>query len=101
MYESFVRKVRLVIEDETLRLASLKFIQELRAAGMAVDYPLTSAKPDKQFKRAQELKASFTARLEPDETGNITARIRNLSTREEKQLSTANAIREIAAGRQS
>jgi hypothetical protein len=44
-----------------------------------VEYPLTPAKPDKQFKRAQELKVAFTARLESD----AYVRIRNLKTREE------------------
>jgi histidyl-tRNA synthetase len=38
----------------------------LRAAGYAVEYPLTPAKPDKQFKRAQELKVAYTVRLESD-----------------------------------
>jgi histidyl-tRNA synthetase len=47
--------VFVLIEDETLRAPSLKLIQDLRAAGFAVEYPLTPAKPDKQFKRAQEL----------------------------------------------
>src|SRR5207248_6719631 len=46
-----------LIEDETLRAESLKLIQDLRSAGFAVDYSLTAAKSDKQFKRAQELRA--------------------------------------------
>src|SRR5437870_3543265 len=44
------------IADEALRADSLKLIHDLRAAGLVVDYPLTPAKSDKQFKRAQELK---------------------------------------------
>jgi len=44
-----------------------------------VEYPLTPAKPDKQFKRAQELKVAFTAKLE---SGDY-VRLRNLKTREE------------------
>src|SRR3984957_1247796 len=51
-----------LIEDETLRGDSLKFISDLRATGSTVDYSLTPAKPDKQFKRAQELKARFTVK---------------------------------------
>jgi histidyl-tRNA synthetase len=54
----------------------------LRVAGASVEYSLTAAKPDKQFKRAQELKASFTAKME----NNSTVRVRNLKTREEKAL---------------
>jgi histidyl-tRNA synthetase len=71
--------VFVLIEDETLRAGSLKLVQDLRAAGYMVEYALTPAKPDKQFKRAQELKAGFTAKLESDSY----ARIRNLKTRHE------------------
>jgi histidyl-tRNA synthetase len=67
------------IEDEQLRPLSLKLIHDLRAAGYAVDYPLTPTKSDKQFKRAQDLKVAHTVRLESDSY----ARIRNLKTREE------------------
>jgi histidyl-tRNA synthetase len=72
--------VFVLIEDENLRAPSLKLIHNLRAAGFAVEYSLTPAKSDKQFKRAQELKASFTAKLENDSI----ARVKNLKTREEK-----------------
>ncbi|HLX94230.1 MAG TPA: histidine--tRNA ligase [Verrucomicrobiae bacterium] len=71
--------VYVLIEDEPLRAQSLKLAQNLRAAGYAVDYPLTPAKSDKQFKRAQELKVSYTARVESDDY----VRIRNMKTREE------------------
>jgi histidyl-tRNA synthetase len=74
-----VTDVYVMIEDEKLRPQSLRLIQDLRAAGFAVDYPLTPARPDKQFKRAQELKAGYTARVESDDY----VRIRNLKTREE------------------
>ena len=53
-----------LIEDETLRAASLKLIQDLREAGFVVDYSLTPTKSDKQFKRAQELKAANTLKVE-------------------------------------
>jgi histidyl-tRNA synthetase len=78
-----------LIEDETLRAESLKFISDLRSAGYAVDYSLTPAKADKQFKRAQELKTAFTVKLERHAAGEITARIKNLQTREEKLVSPA------------
>jgi histidyl-tRNA synthetase len=71
--------VFVLIEDETLRAPSLKLIQELRATGFAVEYPLTPSKADKQFKRAQELKASFTAKVESESY----VRIRNLKSRDE------------------
>lgn len=75
-----------IVADETLRPASLKLIQDLRSAGFAVDYSLVAAKPDKQFKRAQELKAAHTLQLEPHETGEWMVRARNLRTREEKSV---------------
>jgi histidyl-tRNA synthetase len=71
--------VYVLIEDESLRKDSLKLIHDLRAAGFAVEYPLTFTKSDKQFKRAQELKVAHTVRLEND----AYVRIRNLKTREE------------------
>ncbi len=71
--------VFVLIEDENLRAPSLKLIQDLRAAGFAIEYSLTPAKPDKQFKRAQELKAAFTAKVESESY----VRIRNLKSREE------------------
>ena len=71
--------VFVLVEDEALRASSLKLIQDLRSSGLVVEYPLTPGKSDKQFKRAQELKAAFTARLE----GETQVRIRNLKSREE------------------
>ena len=83
--------VFVLIEDETLRAQSLKLIQDLRAAGFAVEYPLTPAKPDKQFKRAQELKAAFTARVESDDY----VRIRNLKSRDEIVAGFADAANHL------
>lgn len=80
--------VFVLIEDETLRLPSLKLIHDLRAAGQVVEYALTPAKPDKQFKRAQELKALFTARLEGE-----SVRVRNLQTREERAVPFSEATK--------
>lgn len=80
--------VFVLIEDEALRGQSLKLVQELRSAGRAVDYSMTATKPDKQFKRAQELKARFTAKAE----GPSGVRIRNLRTREE----TVTELTEVA-----
>jgi len=79
--------VFVLIEDENLRSQSLKLVQDLRAAGFAGEYSLTPAKPDKQFKRAQELKAAFTAKMENDST----VKVRNLKTREEKTAGLSEA----------
>lgn len=72
-----------LIEDESLRTASLKLVQDLRESGKAVDYSLTPAKGDKQFKRALELGAAHTVRLERGEDGALVAKVKNLKTREE------------------
>jgi histidyl-tRNA synthetase len=71
--------VFVLIEDETLRVHSLKLVHDLRAAGYAVEYSMTPAKVDKQFKRAQELKVGYTAKLDSD----AYVRVRNLKTRDE------------------
>ena len=83
--------VFVLIEDETLRAPSLKLIQELRAAGFAIEYSLTPAKADKQFKRAQELKAAFTAKVESESY----VRIRNLKSRDEIVAGFADAANHL------
>ena len=75
-----------LIEDETLRAASLGVVQQLREAGRAADYSLTPAKGDKQFKRALELRATHTVRLERGADGAVVAKIKDLRTREEKSV---------------
>jgi histidyl-tRNA synthetase len=75
-----------LIEDENLRLQSLKLVQDLRAAGFTVEYPLTPAKPDKQFKRAQELNAAHLIKLERDQAGGVMAKIKDLRTRAERAV---------------
>jgi histidyl-tRNA synthetase len=71
--------VFVLIEDESLRAISLKLVQDLRGAGQAVDFPLTPTKPDKQFRRAQDLRVKHTVRAESD----AYVRIRNMKTRDE------------------
>jgi histidyl-tRNA synthetase len=73
-----------LIEDESLRNDSLKFIHDLRASGYSVDYSLTPAKPDKQFKRAQEAGSPYTVKLQRAAAGEMVAKMKNLQTREEK-----------------
>jgi histidyl-tRNA synthetase len=91
-----------LIEDETLRFESLKLIHDLRAAGLGVDYSLTPAKSDKQFKRAQELKAMHTVKLERNEAGELLVKMKNLKTRQEAivpAVETASRLREHSAQR--
>ena len=83
--------VFVLIEDEALRPISLKLVHDLRAAGYAVEYPITPAKADKQFKRAQELKVAYTAKLENDSY----VRIRNFKTRDEIVTGLAGAANHL------
>ena len=78
--------VYVLIEDESQRATSLHLVQQLRSDGLAVEYSLTALKPDKQFKRAVELGARFTARAEGG-----TVRVKNLRTREEKTVPVGEA----------
>lgn len=75
-----------LIEDETLREPSLSLIQHLRDSGYAVDYMLVPAKSDKQFKRAVELQAHYTFKLERAPDGELLVKLKNLLTREEKTV---------------
>lgn len=71
-----------LIEDERSRDSSLGIVQRLRDQGRSVEYSLTPAKGDKQFKRALELNARFTLRcIEKD--GSEICLVKDL--REQKQ----------------
>lgn len=75
--------VFVVIEDEVLRDSSMRLVQALREAGRAVEFPLTPMKPDKQLKRALEMGAPRTIRVQMAPEGIQVVRIRDLATREE------------------
>ena len=72
-----------LIEDETLREPSLELVQHLRDLGYAVEYSLGPAKSDKQFKRAVELKARYTFKLERSESGELEVKVKGLPNREQ------------------
>jgi histidyl-tRNA synthetase len=80
-----------LIEDENLRADSLKLITELRTVGKVVEYSFTPLKPDKQFKRAMELSAAHTARIERTADGVLQVKVKNLKTREERVIGLADA----------
>jgi len=84
-----------LIEDENLRFESLKLIHGLRAGGLVADYSLTPAKSDKQFKRAQELKAAHTIKLERSQTGELLAKIKDLKTRQETVVPASEAVNRL------
>src|SRR6185436_14154889 len=84
-------KAYCLIEDESLREASLELIQDFRQQRFAIEYSLTPLKSDKQFKRAVELGAAYTIKLERDAAGEIQLRFKNLKTREEKLVDPSEA----------
>jgi histidyl-tRNA synthetase len=83
--------VFVLIEDENLRPQSLRLVQDLRAGGYAVEYPLTAVKPDKQFKRAQELKTANIVQLENSDY----VRIRDLRSRKEIVVGVADTANHL------
>ena len=88
---SFAGRIAAVvlIEDEGLRSESLRLVQSLREAGHAIEYVLTPAKGDKQFKRALDLGALHTVRLERAADGALMVRVKELKTRTERVLTPA------------
>ena len=89
--------VVMLVEDEAQRGASLRWVQRLREAGMAVDYSLSPLKGDKQFRRALDLGARCTARLESLADGSAGVRIKNLKSREEHSVAEGEVIATLRA----
>src|SRR5262249_15890460 len=82
-----------LVEDETLRMDSLRLVQDLRSF-FSVDYSLTAAKGERQFKRAMEAGAIATAKWERDPSGHLKLKLRLLSTRQE---ATVDSVPEAVA----
>ena len=87
--------VFVLIEDEASRSDSLGLVQFLREAGVSTDFSLTPMKGNKQFKRASELGAKFTARLESSQPGAARVQLKNLNTREERTLAPEELVAAI------
>lgn len=79
--------VFVLVEDEAHRGESLRLVQELRQH-VRTDYSLTPEKSDKQFKRAMETGARFTARLSGNDTVPRQITLKDLSTRQEHTASS-------------
>lgn len=84
----------LIIEDETLRNPTLKLAQEARDANFSVEYSFGAVRGDKQFKKALELGAKLTAKIDPENPETII--IRRLASREESTSTKENWIAELA-----
>jgi histidyl-tRNA synthetase len=73
-----------VIAKEARRPEALAILQQLRDAGLRVDFPLTAAKVGKQFQAAEQVGAELAV-LVGDEWPEV--KIKTLATRREDQIS--------------
>ena len=72
-----------VIAKEERRAAALAIVQQLREAGLRVDFPLIAAKVGKQFQTAEQVGAELAV-LVGDEWPQV--KIKTLATRREDQI---------------
>ena len=63
-----------------------------------MDYSFVPTKPDKQFKRALELNAAFTVKLERTSNAEFALKVKNLKTREERVVDKGNISAFLLAG---
>jgi histidyl-tRNA synthetase len=84
-----------LIEEEDLRDASLAVVQSIRDLGISVEYSLTPAKADKQFKRALELAARLTLRCLRKESGVICV-VKNLALQQQAEVPLSEVAAEVA-----
>ena len=92
--------VYLVIGGEKERSPALELVGKLRAAGLAVDYPLKDEKFGKQFKAADQCGAKLAVILGPDEVANGQVKIKDMRSGVEVVIpndpGTVANLREIA-----
>jgi histidyl-tRNA synthetase len=72
--------VYIVIGGEKERAPALQLAAQLRAAGLAVDYPLKDEKFGKQFKAADQCGARLALILGPDEVANGQVKIKDMQS---------------------
>lgn len=70
--------VYLVIGSDAVRSQALELVGKLRAAGVAVDYPLKGEKFAKQFKAADQVGARLALILGPDEAAQNQVKIKDM-----------------------
>jgi histidyl-tRNA synthetase len=89
-----------IIEDESLRSASLRLVQQARDLNLGVEYSLTPAKSDKQFKRALELNSRYTARLQQKGDAPVCV-VKDLRNQEQAEIPPDQCGAHILQGRPS
>lgn len=78
--------VFLVLVDESLRAPLAALAHQLRDAGWRVDYALSAEAVGKQFKAASQRGARLALVVAPDEWKRGAVKLKNLETREEKEI---------------
>ncbi|HRH94398.1 MAG TPA: histidine--tRNA ligase [Prosthecobacter sp.] len=82
----------IVIADEAQRPHALAAIQQLRAAGVRIDYPFGSQKVGKQFQAAEDRKARFAIVFGAEYPEVI---VKNLVARSQTSVPAANLVEEV------
>ena len=80
-----------------MKIPAFAFAQALRALNVKADSDLTGRSLKAQFKYADKIGARFIALVGGEEYERGVVKLRNLSTREEKEIPMENAAQEIAA----
>ncbi|MCX8108283.1 MAG: ATP phosphoribosyltransferase regulatory subunit, partial [Verrucomicrobiae bacterium] len=93
------RDVFFIVEEESLRSEMLRLVQICRDAGLSVEFELSQTKPDKQFKRALELRANHVARLHRDSSGTVLLSLRDMLTRTEVVVEPAKILTHLGQAR--
>ncbi len=83
--------VVVLVEDEAMRAESIGLVQRLREDGRAVEFALVPTKGDKQFKRALELGARVTLRVQSTPTGP-TVLVKSLADRIQREVAMADSV---------
>jgi histidyl-tRNA synthetase len=81
-----------VIADEAQRPHALAAIQQLRAAGIRIDYPFGSQKVGKQFQAAEDRKARFALVFGAEYPEVI---VKNLVARSQNSVPAASVVEEV------
>jgi histidyl-tRNA synthetase len=89
--------VYVVVADETLQAAAARLVHELRAAGLAADHPLGSAKVGKQFQAAAAAGARYAVVVGPDEWAAGEVMLKNLASGDQQRIAVTTLIERLRA----
>ncbi len=84
-------EIVVLVEEESLRDESIGIVQRLREDGRAVEFALVPTKGDKQFRRALELGARLTVRLQQSPAG-VVAAIKSLADRSQREVALGDVV---------